>query len=203
MKIIIRHFIHLYFLAEFEVLFYIYYIMPYEKTLIYNIFKIKKWKDQIPIQNITYLYNSQCDGYDNEFDEYNGKLIKKCFYFIYFINIVLVGIFIHDAVTIYRKNVRPTIHKSNSMLSSFGSSNNIVELKKSDDDKTSAQQEQKEEHIIMYYWNNSDFLAEIVKMVQFIVIVGIFEYLFFTIIVNKYKIVNSKTLICKMIDEIG
>ena len=40
MTTIIRHFIHLYFLAEFEVLFYIYYIMPYEKTLIYNIFKI-------------------------------------------------------------------------------------------------------------------------------------------------------------------
>jgi hypothetical protein len=35
------------------------------------------------------------------------------------------------------------------------------------------------------------------------VIVGVFEYLFFTTIVNKYKIVNSKTLICKMIDELG
>ena len=201
MNTITRHFIHLYFLAEFEVLFYIYYIMPYEKTLIYNIFKIKKWTDQIPIQNITYLFNSQCDGYDHEFDEYNGKLIKKCFYFIYFINAVLGAIFIYDAVTIYRKYTGPTKRRSNSMLSSFGSSNNIVEIKKTDE-QTSVSQEQKEEQFIVYYWKNSELLSEFGKTVQFIVIVGVFEYLFFTTIVNKYKIVNSKTLICKMIDEL-
>jgi hypothetical protein len=88
------------------------------------------------------------------------------------------------------------------MLSSFGSSNNIVEIKKTDE-HTSVSQEQKEEQFIVYYWKNSELLSEFGKTVQFIVIVGVFEYLFFTTIVNKYKIVNSKTLICKMIDELG
>ena len=202
MNIITRHFIHFYYLAEFEVLFYIYYIMPYEKKLIYNIFKIEKWSNYIPIQNITNLYNSHCDGYDHEFDEYNGKLIKKCAYFIGFINIVFATILIHDCVIVYRKYNGPPKRRSNPMLSSFGSSNNIVEIKKSDE-QTISPNDQKDETFIMYYLKNSDFVTEIIKTVQFIVIVGVFEYLFFITIVNKYKIVNSKTLICKMIDELG
>ena len=34
MKLIFYHFLHLYFLTEFEIIFYIYYVMPYEKSLI-------------------------------------------------------------------------------------------------------------------------------------------------------------------------
>jgi len=171
MNIFSRHFIHLYFLAEFEVLFYIYYIMPYEKKLIYGIFKIQKMIDDIPIgyipiQNITKMFSSKCDGYDHEFDSYNNKLINKCTYFIWFLNTILGGIVIHDLAWMYRKyNAIP-------------------------------------DNFIKYYWKNSEVVSEIVKTVQFIIIVGAFEYLFFTNIVNKYKIVNSKTLICKMIDEL-
>ena len=38
MKLIFYHFLHLYFLTEFEIIFYIYYVMPYEKLLIFNLF---------------------------------------------------------------------------------------------------------------------------------------------------------------------
>ena len=33
------------------------------------------------------------------------------------------------------------------------------------------------------------------------ILVGIFEYAFFTLIVDKYKIVNTTTLLCKMAEE--
>jgi hypothetical protein len=201
MNIFTRHFIHLYFLAEFEVLFYIYYIMPYEKKLIYNIFKIQKMSDYVPIQNITQYMGDRCDGYTHEFDSYNDKLIMKCFYIICFLNVVLGGVMIHDIVKIYRKyseTPKRRTYNSTSSLVSFGSSTNIAEMKKSDE----LVDEHRDETFVIYYCKNSEFILEIIKTIQFIILVGIFEYVFFTTIVNKYKIVNSKTLICKMIDEL-
>ncbi len=199
MNILTRHFIHLYFLAEFEVFFYIYYIMPYEKTLIYGIFKIDSWTDELPLQNITHNIGNKCDGYDTEFDDYNGKLIDKCLYFIYIINGILCGIFIHDIMKIRLSeppaSPRKQTFNSSSSLVSFGSSNNIAEMKKSDEPVT-------EINCVYYYWKNSEFLSEIIKTIQFIILVGVFEYFFFTTVVDKYKIVNSKTLICKLLDEI-
>jgi hypothetical protein len=35
---LLKNFIHLYFFTEFEIMFYIYYILPYEKQLVYNMF---------------------------------------------------------------------------------------------------------------------------------------------------------------------
>ena len=49
---------------------------------------------------------------------------------------------------------------------------------------------------VKYYWYNSGFLAELIKTVEFIILVGIFEYIFFAYIVNKYKIANSNTILC-------
>ena len=56
---------------------------------------------------------------------------------------------------------------------------------------------------IKYYWYNSGFLAELIKTVEFIVLVGIFEYLFFAYIVNKFKIANSKTILCGIYKKIN
>ena len=38
-------------------------------------------------------------------------------------------------------------------------------------------------------------------MVQFIVLVAVFEYLFFKLVVNKYKILDQKTLLCNLASE--
>jgi hypothetical protein len=48
----------------------------------------------------------------------------------------------------------------------------------------------------VYYWRNSGFVAEFIKTTEFIVLVAIFEYVFFVSIVDKYKIANSHTLMC-------
>jgi hypothetical protein len=57
------------------------------------------------------------------------------------------------------------------------------------------------ETFILYYWKNSKFVKNVGKTVRFIILVGIFEYAFFTLIINKYKIVNTTTLLCKMVHE--
>jgi hypothetical protein len=53
----------------------------------------------------------------------------------------------------------------------------------------------------LYYWHNSKFVKNMGKTVRFMILVGIFEYAFFTLIVDKYKIVNTTTLLCKMAEE--
>jgi hypothetical protein len=59
-----------------------------------------------------------------------------------------------------------------------------------------------DKYFIFYYYKNSELLKEIFKLIQFIVLVGIFEYLFFITIVNKYKIANIHTILCKLIKEV-
>jgi hypothetical protein len=59
-----------------------------------------------------------------------------------------------------------------------------------------------EEIFIVYYYKNSEVVKEIGKLIQFIILVGIFEYVFFTTIINKYKIANIHTIICKIIKDL-
>lgn len=47
---------------------------------------------------------------------------------------------------------------------------------------------------------NSHFFRELGKSAIFIFIIGIFEYLFFTLVINNYKITNANCLVCKIIE---
>jgi len=53
-----------------------------------------------------------------------------------------------------------------------------------------------------YYCSKSVLIITICKTVKFIVFIGVFEYLFFVFIINKFKIVNSELLLCKLLKEI-
>jgi hypothetical protein len=54
----------------------------------------------------------------------------------------------------------------------------------------------------VFYWHTSGFLYEFGKTTQFIILIGIFEYLFFNYIVNKIKIANSKTVLCDIVKDL-
>jgi hypothetical protein len=93
----------------------------------------------------------------------------------------------------------------------FGSGNNLFEQKKNEDREIelrpftkrvlTPEEEQRETWFVVYYWKKSVFFAEFCKTVQFIILVAIFEYLFFKLIVNKYKILDQKTLLCDLVRE--
>ena len=55
---------------------------------------------------------------------------------------------------------------------------------------------------IVYYYKKSELIKEIFKLIQFIILVGIFEYVFFIKIVNKYKIANIDTILCNVESKI-
>jgi hypothetical protein len=115
-------------------------------------------------------------------------------------------------------------YDANSAIVSFGSFQNLNDYKKNDDTNSSSAEMVTIPKIIIdnsnsnssvttdiienptfikYYWYNSGFLSELIKTVEFIVLVGIFEYLFFAYIVNKFKIANSKTILCSIYKKIS
>ena len=126
------------------------------------------------------------------------------------------------------KNIKYTpTYNSNSSLIAFKSSQNIQNDYKKNDNKDfelvnisipneksiiksngqpNGQSNEKSnmkpnEYFIVYYYKNSQIVKEIFKLVQFIILVGIFEYLFFTTIVNKYKIANIHTILCNIVKK--
>ena len=246
----IHHFIHLYFFTEFEILFYFYYILPYEKQLVYNMFSRDKILDSLEynddiielIDNMKthdYNYDKQCSLESDRIDANHHKLWTYCFIYIIIMNVLLFLLFVKDFVTCYRdflpfskglgigtgigmgtsmgniSNVSNVSSKSLSALSSLSSPSfhNQTKYKKTDFDfemvdlESSSTTTASSSSIIvsknvsfrLYYWNKSEFLLALCKTVQFIILIGIFEYLFFSIIVNKYKVVSAKLLMCKLL----
>ena len=52
----------------------------------------------------------------------------------------------------------------------------------------------------IFYWNNSHFLAKMCETIQFIILLGAFEYIFFTYLFNKFKIISAKFILCKLLN---
>ena len=130
------HFIHLYFLTEFEIIFYIFYVMPYEKSVFKRIVKdmVKDVKNLVDDTfSIALPQNSNCDLYQTELDNANAKLWNYCVIYLGAINAVLVVVFIYDVWKNYRVYVggTPTTtpkHTSKSNLVAFGSNHNFIEV---------------------------------------------------------------------------
>ncbi len=222
------HFIHLYFLTVFEVIFYIYYIMPYEKTIFNHLFDDEI--SSLSKLNITnYISDGECSEYQNKLDSENQYLWNLCFIYIASSSTLFFIIFIRDIWKNYSsyKLITTTStpssprYDSSSAIVSFGSFQNLNDYKKNDDTETSVEMASipkivlpdnnssvttdiiENPTFIKYYWYNSGFLSELIKTIEFIFLVGIFEYLFFAYIVNKFKIANSKTILCSIYKKIN
>jgi len=223
----INHFIHLYFFTEFEIFFYIYYILPYEKELVYNMFSRDSIISSLNTNgyaNFTNLldsftvnnYDKQCDLEQDRIDANHNKLWTYCFIYIIIMNVLVFLFFVKDFIICYR-NYNPKFSLSSlSSLSSLTSlssptfCNQTTKYKKSDFDIEMIDLEAAEKKSVtnglvvynsfcLYYWHKSEFFEATCKTVQFIILIGVFEYLFFSTIVNKYKVVSAKLLLCKLI----
>ncbi len=204
-------FVHLYFLIIFEIFFYLYYIMPYEKALIYNLFDISDYTDIKNKSVLIYYIEDQlnCRKSQKRIDDFNDKLWVQCMAFVGILNAILFVIIIRDIVL-----VRKQYQTAFCTMSPHNSRTTLVEsdYKKNDDvdiemgpalgsEETEVGPNIRQESFILYYWKNSKFVKNTGKTVRFIILVGIFEYAFFTLIINKYKIVNTTTLLCKMVHK--
>jgi len=219
-------FVHLYFLIIFEIIFYLYYIMPYEKKLIYGLFDVSKYTNIVNTSLIKDYAKNQlnCDQSQQRLDKYNKTLWVQCMWFIGALNAILIVIFARDVWQMRQQYaaLHGTMSKNNSRTLLVES-----DYKKNDDSgmemlpmpkaivstpkaiNTTNTIKTKDftdvilnnESFAVYYWKNSKFVKNMGKTMRFIILVGVFEYAFFNLIVNKYKIVNTTTLMCKLIEE--
>ena len=208
-------FVHLYFLIIFEIFFYLYYIMPYEKALIYNLFDISDYTDIKNKSDLIYYIEDQlnCRKSQKRIDDFNDKLWVQCMAFVGILNAILFVIFMRDIVLVRKQYQLAFMSPHNSrttLVESDYKKNDDVDIEmgpegpfgpERQDVTTEARPGLGHETFILYYWKNSKFVKNTGKTVRFIILVGIFEYAFFTLIINKYKIVNTTTLLCKMVHE--
>ena len=221
MKLLLYHFIHLYFISEFEVLFYIYYILPYETRMINNLFVINNLPYYLNSTSTTHIYNYyNCQNSLIAIEKFNEHLFVICYYYLLGINILFLFIIIYDIYSMHNeyKSILTKKYTSASSLIEYSNSElkNIelknIELKNIDSNKNgidkqiSANLEEitqttNNEKFICYYMKKSQIINEIKKLLQFLIFIGIFEYVFFIYIINKFKIANSKTILCNIIKE--
>ena len=200
--------------------------MPYEKTIFNHLFDDEI--SSLSKLNITnYISESECSEYQNKLDNENKYLWDYCFIYIATLSTLFIIILLRDIWKNYNsyKLITTTSspssprYDSNSAIVSFGSFQNLNDYKKNDDTSTEMVSIPKlvvndnnssvttdiieNPTFVKYYWYNSGFLSELIKTIEFILLVGIFEYLFFAYIVNKFKIANSKTILCGIYKKIN
>lgn len=240
------HIIHICLLTEFEIFFYIYYVMPYERSIFDKLINTKDLHipnlDNILTLNVTYFddQNSKCTNYQKDLDNDNTKLFNYCYTYIVIINVVLLMFLIYDLFKTYCLFILPNSPKYNSKTSLVSFNSFTMDYKKNDDIKDNQEDDfelvdienispdiknpenienperlknpkrpEKQEiqtrssYFIIYYWNNSGFLYELIKTIEFIILIGIFEYCFFKFIVNKFKIANTKTIMCNILKQLN
>ncbi len=190
-KNLLSHLIHLTVITEFEVLFYIYYIVPYERQSIHHMFDYK-----VPyISNISATPYVNCSNELERMDTYNDKLVAICYYYIGAINLLLLGAFIYDVYKVCKPNASlPRV------LSSPKSWIQMIDFTVTETTDT-IEPKEFEESLIKKYWNQSRFVAKMCETLQLIVLLGIFEYLFFAYLFNKFKIVSAKLIVCGIINN--
>jgi hypothetical protein len=201
--------------------------MPYENEIIYNLFNQKDMSSYISCYNNVYIetyYNkNSCNKYQDKLDNYNVTLIENCIVYITIINALFGLLISFDLYKNYSSFVdlsvspKNQIYNTNSSLMSFRSSQNMThDYKKNDDNSIELEhintnfdkkdnvieiKNETKEVFIVYYYKNSKIIKETKKIIQFVLIVGIFEYIFFKYIINKYKVANLDTVICEIIEE--
>lgn len=193
--------------------------MPYEKSIFNHLFD-----DDIPLISqlnvtnyISYIQVNNCDKYQRDIDNDNVKLWNYCFIYIIASSALFFIMWLRDIWKNYTSYMVITTtsapsspkYSPRSAIVSFGSFQNFSDYKKNDDNESSIEMVSSPKNttneniienptFIKYYWYSSGFLAELLKTLEFIILVGIFEYIFFAYIVNKYKIANSKTILCNI-----
>ncbi len=201
MKNLLSHLIHLTFITEFEIFFYIYYIVPFERKNIYNMFDTE-YNNNYVSYNISLNF---CNKEEERMEEYNNKLNLICYYYVGCINFLLLLAFLYDLRKSYcfyfGNNEMPRVLSSPKYLSAAFSIEMVdIEADVVSENKEKEIKNKTDERFIVYYWKNSRFIAKMCETIQLIILLGVFEYIFFTYLFNKFKIVSAKLVLCKLLN---
>ena len=194
--------IHLYFITLFEVLFYLYYILPYEQQLLFGLFEFHS--NQLTTKyNITItasdLYDAEkCRDDAGRIRRANTPLYSYCYYYIGVITICLISLFCYDVylhvvkngdtkITTTTQTIPVTMVTTNGLTKNTFSFSSVdmqdaaeLGVKNTKDTKEqSIKEPEKREENSSNYWKESLFVAEFIRSLYFICFIGVFEYVFF------------------------
>jgi hypothetical protein len=195
MKNLLSHLIHLTVITEFEVLFYIYYIVPYERASINKMFDYT-----LPYQVNATILAPLCSKERQRLDSYNDKLIAICYYYVGAVNALLLGAFIYDVYKVFYTDSIPRVLSSPKSWLPLTEPYEIEMVQTpSREPKVPLDSRDPLEPFVVKYWNQSRFLAKMGETLQLIILLGVFEYLFFNYLFNKFKIVSAKLIACNLL----
>lgn len=130
---ILFYVIHFYFITLFEVLFYLYYILPYEQSLLVNLFNLRhnKYdkfinKYNVSITTSTFYELEHCGNGERRIDDANEPLYRYCYYYIGFIQLALLIAFFYDIHYTYGfyfasiNNEHSQNHTNNDKIKNYG-----------------------------------------------------------------------------------
>lgn len=276
-SIFLFYILHFYFITSFEVLFYLYYILPYERNLIYDLFDVDKATAEFDLGDTTTTYNvtnstswlyetNHCRNNARRMKEANDILYGYCNDYLVSINVIVLIILFGDVYIMYHQrptdNNNHTTNKPNTFVSPPSPTKTPISALKSNSlsfmgyetvqehehqhtiieltELTNRQKNQTEDDIICepidleapnqinnnaseetnkkippsmisifaiispfstYYLKNSQFIQEFNSSMGFIVIIGLFEYIFFTQIVNQFKVFNLREFLCDLVSK--
>ncbi len=220
MKNLLSHLIHITLITEFEVLFYIYYIVPYERDSIYKMFNPDT---NIDIHSYNISKPAFCNDEYQRITEYNDKLVAICYYYIGGINALLLGAFIYDVYKVLCTSSLPRVLSSPKSWLPVIDGNPVpypensrlpigqpsleggitmfpfeIEMVPPEPTCTSVKPVESE-NVLLKYWKQSRFMAKMSETLQLIMLLGIFEYLFFNYLFNKFRIVSAKLIACNLL----
>jgi len=160
--------------------------------------------DEIFIHSNISSIENQCAAEDERINANHDELWSYCCAYVIFINTTLFLVFVRDFIQCYRGFSLLPRTDSTRVLTSIESNH-----KKTDSDfefeMVDLEAAPTPTTVVvvvpfkLYYWENSEFIAATCKIIQFIVLIGVFEYLFFSFIINKYKIISGKMVLCKLL----
>jgi hypothetical protein len=159
--------------------------------------------------NISNSYNNLCNKEEERMEEYNNKLNIICYYYIGCVNFLLLLAFLYDLRKNYcfyfGNNEMPRVLSSPKYLSAAFSIEMVdieadVVSENKEKEKEKEIKNKTDERFIVYYWKNSRFVAKMCETIQLIILLGVFEYIFFTYLFNKFKIVSAKLVLCKLLE---
>ena len=171
------------------------------------------------LSNIDNLFNNQsyinsnsnlfCNKEEERIENYNNKLYIICYYYIGVVNFLLLITFLYDLrknyLFYFGNNVNiPRVLSSPKYLSAAFSIEMVLQVSTNepiDIEINNKELNNKDEKFIVFYWNNSRFVAKMCETIQFIILLGIFEYIFFIYLFNKFKIITVKLIICNLINN--
>ena len=130
---ILFYVIHFYFITLFEVLFYLYYILPYEQSLLVNLFNLRHnkydkfiHKYNVSITASTFYELEHCGNGERRIDDANEPLYRYCYYYIGFIQVALLIVFFYDVHYTYGfyfasiNNEHSQNHTNNDKIKNYG-----------------------------------------------------------------------------------